>query len=247
MGHSAGAPEIIDAHVAAIVQRLIGMGSAAAATQAQRYFRTGPGEYGEGDKFLGVRVPALRGLAVELREESADVAWQLLTSEWHEARLFALILLVRIYERGDTNIQKKIYTAYLKHTRFINNWDLVDSSAAPIVGHWLADKDRAPLTKLAASASLWERRIAMIATYHFIKAGNGDETLRIATLLLHNSEDLIHKAVGWMLREVGQRVSREVEERFLKQHYQTMPRTMLRYAIEHFPEAQRKRYLAGTI
>lgn len=226
------------------------LGSASAAAFAQRFFKTGAGEYGEGDAFLGIRVPVLRAFARDMKDAGIEVALPLLKSSWHEARAVALMLLVRLYERGDAETQKRIFDLYLKSTKFINNWDLVDMSAARIAGSWLDGKPalrKRILTRLAKSTSLWERRIAILATYHYIKQGNVAETLRIAQLLLKDKEDLIHKAVGWMLREVGQRVSEKEEENFLQRHYRDMPRTMLRYAIERFAEPKRKRYLAGLV
>ena len=200
--------------------------------------------------FLGIRVPALRALVRDLKGAGLEVALPLLKSGWHEARAVGLMLLVRLYQRGDEITQKRIYALYLRCTRFINNWDLVDMSAEHIVGSWLADKPalrETVLTRLAKSKSLWERRIAILATFHYIKQGNIAETLRVAQLLLKDEEDLIQKAVGWMLREVGKRVSEKEEEKFLKRHYREMPRTMLRYAIERFAEPKRTRYLAGLI
>jgi 3-methyladenine DNA glycosylase AlkD len=158
----------------------------------------------------------------------------------------ALLILVRAYARGDQSAKKIIYKLYLKNSRFVNNWDLVDASAEHIVGAFLLDKKKKPLTVLAKAKDLWERRIAIMATFHFIKRGAFAETLKIAGILLSDKEDLIHKAVGWMLREIGKRDIR-VEERFLTEHYKKMPRTMLRYAIERFPEPQRQRYLRGEI
>ena len=212
------------------------------AAGAQRFFKTGKGEYGEGDRFLGVTVPDLRRIARECQELPLREVRRLLTSEWHEERLLALLILMRQFERGDQHAKDTIYDAYLRSTRHINNWDLVDCSAPRIVGSYLAGRNRAPLRQLAKSSSLWERRMAIIATFHFIREGEFDETLRIAEMLLGDRHDLIHKAVGWMLREVGSR-DRAVEERFLDQHAAAMPRTMLRYAIEKFPEPLRKRYL----
>jgi 3-methyladenine DNA glycosylase AlkD len=233
-----------------ILARLTSLGDAAAAEFAQRFFKTGPGEYGEGDKFIGVRVPVLRQVARDLRGAGIEVALPLLKSSWHEARLLALFLLVNLYSRADESTRKRIFDLYLKSTKFINGWDLVDSSAAHIVGAWLADKAgerKKILTRLAKSDSLWERRIAMLATYHYIVKGEYRETFRIAEILIKDNEDLIHKAVGWMLREVGQRIGEDREESFLKEHYQSMPRTMLRYAIERFAEPKRKKYLAGLV
>lgn len=208
------------------------------------YFRTGPGEYGEGDRFLGIRIPVLRALVREYRGVSIDTLAVLLRSEWHEARLFALLLLVDAYRRADAETRESIYRLYLENTRYVNNWDLVDSSAPYIVGPHLEERDRSVLDRLARSEVLWERRIAMLATQHFIRQGEFVTTLRIANLLVKDEHDLIHKAVGWMLREVGNR-DREAEEVFLQRHHRTMPRTMLRYAIEKFPPDLRQRYLRG--
>jgi 3-methyladenine DNA glycosylase AlkD len=232
-----------------VLANLSVLADAAKARVAQGFFKTGAGEYGEVDQFLGIRLPVLRGLARDFRDVGLDVALPLLKSSWHEARSLGLMLMIKIFQRGvqsgDEATQKKIYDLYLKHTDFINNWDLVDLSAEHIVGRWLADKSRAPLTKLAKSKSVWERRIAILATFHYIKKGDYAETLRIARLLLKDEEDLIQKAVGWMLREVGKRVSQEAEESFLQRYYREMPRTMLRYAIERFAEPKRKAYLRG--
>ena len=239
--------------VATSAQTLVALtklGSASAAAFAQRFFKTGVGQYGEGDAFLGIRVPVLRALVRDMKDAGIEVALPLLKSSRHEARAVALMLLVRLYERGDARTQKRIFDLYIKSTKFINNWDLVDMSAAQIVGGWLTDKPtmrKSVLTRLAKSASLWERRIAILATFHYIKQGDVAETLRIAKLLLKDEEDLIHKAVGWMLREVGKRAGEKEEENFLKRHYREMPRTMLRYAIERFSEPKRKRYLAGLV
>lgn len=235
---------------AAIVSSLVRLGSREASAISQRYFKTGKGEYGEGDKFLGIRVPVLRAEARAIKEATVEVALPLLESGWHEVRAMGLMLLVRAYNKGSPESRERIYKLYLANTRFINNWDLVDMSAEHIVGAWLADKPREEkrvLARLARSKSLWERRIAMLATLHKIKRGDAGAALDIATLLLNDDEDLIHKAVGWMLREVGQRVGLAAEEGFLKAHYQDMPRTMLRYAIERFPEGKRRRYLKGLV
>jgi 3-methyladenine DNA glycosylase AlkD len=168
----------------------------------------------------------------------------LLKSEYHEIRLFALLLLVAYFAKADAAGQEKIHRLYLKHTRYINNWDLIDSSAPYIVGGYLHDKDRSILYELARSKSLWERRIAVMATFWFIRDEQYDDALRIAAQLLNDPEDLIHKAVGWMLREIGKR-DKTTESVFLKAHYRDMPRTMLRYAIERFSPAERQRYLSG--
>jgi 3-methyladenine DNA glycosylase AlkD len=212
----------------------------------QRFFKTGPGQYGEGDLFRGIRVPELRRLSRAHQEIPLDQAERLLHSAYHEDRLLALLILVRKYARADEAGQAAIYDLYMSNTQFINNWDLVDSSAEHIVGVYLSDRGRKPLDRLARSRSIWERRIAILATFHFIRRGEFDATLRIAERLLRDEEDLIHKAVGWMLREVGKRDIKK-EEEFLRAHYRQMPRTMLRYAIEKFPEDKRQRYLKGTI
>jgi 3-methyladenine DNA glycosylase AlkD len=212
----------------------------------QRFFKTGPGEYGEGDRFIGVKVPGLRAVCRECRGLPLSQVRTMLRSPVHEERALALMILVDAFPRADAAEQRKIYDFYLEHTKYINNWDLVDLSAGQIVGGWLRGKSKAPLTKLARSKSLWERRIAIIATFDGIRIGEYDETFRIADLLLRDSHDLIHKAVGWLLREVGKRDG-AAERRFLRTRYKTMPRTMLRYAIEKFPEAERKKYLRGEI
>jgi 3-methyladenine DNA glycosylase AlkD len=213
---------------------------------ALRYFKTGPGEYAEGDRFLGIRAPVLRQLAKEYQDIKLTEAKQLLRSSFHEERVLALLVLVRIYSKGDEAAKKKIYELYLENTRFINNWDLVDVSAPQIVGHYLTERSKKPLYSLAKSRSLWERRISIIATAYFIKLGQFTETIKISEILLTDKEDLIHKAVGWMLREIGKR-SILTEEEFLNRHYKHMPRTMLRYAIEKFPESKRQSYLKGLI
>ena len=225
---------------------LYALADPADAIHLQRFFKTAPGEYGAGDKFLGLRVPALRKLVRDYRQLNDADALEMLASSWHEERLLALMLLVDGYDRGDESRRARIHRAYLEHTRYINNWDLVDASAEHIVGPHLEAREIALLEQLARSDDIWERRIAIISTFHFIKRNEFAPTLKIARLLLEDSHDLIHKAVGWMLREVGKR-DRRVEDAFLKKHYKKMPRTMLRYAIERHPETLRKRYLAGTV
>jgi 3-methyladenine DNA glycosylase AlkD len=211
------------------------------------FFKTGPGDYGAGDRFLGVSVPDLRKLSREFAALPHDSVLRLLASPWHEERLLALIILVNAFDRGTPPDQKRIVADYLASTRYINNWDLVDCSASQIVGaHVARMRSTALLRRLSRSKSLWERRIAMIATYHFIKKGEMEPALEIAEQLVGDDHDLIQKAVGWMLREVGKR-DLAAEERFLKRHCRTMPRTALRYAIEKFPEARRRQYLRGTI
>lgn len=213
------------------------------AQHSQRFFKTGPGEYGENDIFLGIRVPDVRKVAKKFSELSLKETEQLLHSEYHESRLCALIILVSKCKKGDEGLRKKIYELYLRNTGYINNWDLVDTSAEHIVGSYLMDRDRKVLYQLAKSNSLWERRIAIMSTFHFIKNNDFRDTLLIAEELLYDTHNLIHKAVGWMLREVGNK-DLEKEEMFLQKHIQKMPRTMLRYAIEKFPEEKRQKYLA---
>ncbi len=212
----------------------------------QGFFKTGPGEYGDGDIFLGVVVPDIRTVAKEFRDAPLGEITTLLASTIHEERLLALLMLVSAYTRADDSLKRKIYSLYLKNTKYINNWDLVDLSAPNIVGAYLLDKSRKPLYAFAKSKDLWKRRIAILATFQFIKQNDFDDSLGIAKILLSDDHDLLHKAVGWMLREVGKR-SLPVEEKFLRQHYRKMPRTMLRYAIERFSEGKRQRYLGGKI
>ena len=212
----------------------------------QRFFKTGAGQYGEGDRFLGLRVPQVRTLARAHRDLERKPLIELLHSQWHEERLLALLILVEQYRRGTEAEREAIHTTYLANTRFINNWDLVDSSAEHIVGAHLDPQRLEGLEELARSSSIWERRIAIMATFHWIKRGVFEPALHIAERLVHDDHDLIHKAVGWMLREVGKR-DRACEESFLRKHHRTMPRVMLRYALEHFPETQRRAWLHGEI
>ncbi len=234
----------------------------------QRFFKTGKGEYGEGDIFLGIVVPEQRKIAKKHPDLTLEEIQKLLSSKIHEHRLTSLFILINKYKKAeDDKEKKKIFDFYLKNTKNINNWDLIDLSAPNIIGNYLLDKDkwdsrstenkrgagnkggigntnkRAILHKLARSKSLWEKRIAILATFEFIKNGEYEDTLKISEILLNDKHDLIHKGVGWMLREVGKRVSPEKEEEFLKKHYKGMPRTMLRYAIERFPEDKRRYYL----
>jgi 3-methyladenine DNA glycosylase AlkD len=228
--------------VADIRRQLHAHASPGDAAILQRFFKTGPGGYGEGDRFIGVRVPAMRQICRTSARASLATIRTLLRSPVHEERSLALMLLVQLFARAGEDDRRVIYDTYLANTRYINNWDLVDLSAGPIVGGWLAGRSHAPLTRLARSASLWERRIAIVATFHGIKRGELDETFRIARLLLEDRHDLIHKAVGWMLREAGKRDTAALRT-FLDEHGRVMPRTMLRYAIEKFPERERKKYL----
>lgn len=213
---------------------------------ARWFFKTGKGEYGEGDAFLGLKVDVQRRIAKEFRTLDPRTIEALLRSRYHEERQIALFILVDQYTHGDAVEQAAIYDFYFAHIDRINNWDLVDCSAYKIVGRHLFNRPKDILVALAKSKNLWERRIAVIATLEFIAHGQFATTLRIAKTLLHDEHDLIHKAVGWALREVGNR-SRATEEEFLRKHYRVMSRTMLRYAIEKFPERLRKAYLAGRV
>ena len=233
--------------VAAIRARLRSLADPRVAAGSRGFFKTKPGEYGHGDRFLGLRVPALRRLAREFRAAPLDTSLALLRSPFHEERLLALLMLVDRYARATAAERRRVYEAYLRHVpEHVNNWDLVDSSAHLIVGAHLEHRDRAVLHELARSPHLMSRRVAIIATLWFIRRGSFHETLAIAELLLDDREDLIHKAAGWMLREVGNR-DPAVAARFLSRHCRRMPRTMLRYAIEKLPERARRAYLAGTI
>lgn len=219
-------------------------GDLSVAEHSSRFFKTGAGQYGEGDLFLGIRVPRIRAFAKKYKALPLREVLRVLRSPYHEERLLALIMLVNSFAKADDDQREGIFNSYLENTKYVNGWDLVDSSAHQIVGGYLLDKKRDSLLELSRSSSLWERRISIIATYHFIKKEQYHDTLRISRLLLEDEEDLIHKAVGWMLREVGNR-DRSVEEDFLVKYYKFMPRTMLRYAIEKFDERERKSYLRG--
>lgn len=207
-----------------------------------RFFKTGKGEYGEGDVFLGITVPQQRKVAKKYPDLTLKQLQNLLSSKIHEYRLTALFILINKYRKADEKDKKEIFNFYLQNTKNINNWDLVDASAEYILGDYLSEKNKTTLYKLAKSNNLWERRVAIMATFKFIKNNRFQNTLKIAKILLKDKHDLIHKAVGWMLRETGKR-DRKAEEIFLKKHYQKMPRTMLRYAIEKFPDNKRKFYL----
>ena len=222
------------------------LGNKEVAENSQKFFKTGKGQYGEGDRFLGIRVPVLRKLAKKYRGISIDETSLLLKSEFHEERMLSLFILIDIFKKAKREDKKTVYNLYLDNTKFINNWDLVDCSAEHIVGAYLRRIKKQPIYNLANSEILWERRISIISTFHFIKNNEFVDSLKISKILLHDEEDLIHKAVGWMLREIGKR-DIEAEERFLRKYYNGMPRTMLRYAIEKFPEEKRKRYLKGEV
>lgn len=209
-----------------------------------RFFKTGPGEYGEGDVFIGIRVPAIRKVAKDFKTLPLADIESLLHSKIHEERLLALMIMSLQFEKSDAAARKRIFDLYLANTRWINNWDLVDLSSPRIVGGFLADRSRRPLHRLAKSSNLWERRISIVATHWFIRQGDFQDTLTIADVLLRDEHDLIHKAVGWMLREVGKRDETVLEE-YLLDRYRAMPRTMLRYAIERFPEKNGRRISRG--
>jgi 3-methyladenine DNA glycosylase AlkD len=223
-----------------------GLADPSKAAVLRRFFKTGPGEYGEGDRFLGLTVPKIRALVRTFREAPVPVIRGLIRSAIHEERLLGLLLLVERYQRGDAAERERAYRLYLRSFPRINNWDLVDATAEHVVGAHLASRSTIPLRAWARSGDLWTRRIAIVSTFHLIRKNRFAETLAVARLLLRDPHDLIHKAVGWMLREVGKR-DRAAEERFLKSHYRQMPRTMLRYAIERFPERTRLAYLKGTL
>lgn len=210
------------------------------------FFKTGPGEYGEGDIFLGIAVPQIRSIAKECQNLEHRCVVELLHSSIHEERLLALLIFVLQYQSGDNKMKLKTYKAYLANTKYINNWDLVDLSAANIVGDFLMHKNKFVLYLLANSNMLWEKRISIVATFYFIRKNKFNTTLKIVKILLKDKHDLIHKACGWMLREVGKR-DELIEKRFLNKFYKIMPRTMLRYAIEKFPQKTRRAYLKGKI
>jgi 3-methyladenine DNA glycosylase AlkD len=230
--------------VAAIKAKLRAAADARVAESSRRFFKSEPGGYGYGDRFLGIRVPALRRAAREFHAAPLSVAFALLRSPFHEERLAALFMLVERFERGTQAEQQRIYERYLEHVpKRVNNWDLVDSSAPCIAGAYLSQRPRGVLYELARSPNIWCRRVAIMATFWFLRHGQFDDTLALAELLLDDREDLIHKAVGWMLREVGNR-DRAAAEAFVRRHASRMPRTMLRYAIEKYPERARRAHLA---
>jgi len=212
----------------------------------RRFFKTAPGQYAEGDIFSGIKVPVQRMIAKQFNDVSLNETQKALKSEIHEERLIALFILISKFKKTEEAERKKIVDIYLKNRKHVNNWDLVDLSAPKLLGEWLFDKDKEILFKLAKSKILWDRRISILSTFKFIQCGEFVTTLRLAKILLNDEHDLIHKAVGWMLREIGKR-DLQFEEDFLKEHYHIMPRTMLRYAIEKFPEPKRKAYLQGNI
>jgi len=233
-----------DRSLKSLLDELAGLANDEYAAVARSFFKTGPGEYSEGDVFRGIRVPQLRKVAREYTGLGYRDLQKLIQSKYHEDRLAALLILILKYRKADEIEQERIFRFYVSNMIHVNNWDLVDLSAEHVIGAWLHDRNKQPLGDWARSDSLWERRIAIVSTFHFIRKNEFGETLRIAGILLNDEHDLIHKAVGWMLREVGKRDTAVLEE-FLGEHYQRMPRTMLRYAIERFPEEKRQAYLTS--
>jgi 3-methyladenine DNA glycosylase AlkD len=225
-----------------VTRKLRSLASPVVAQSSARFFKTGPGQYGEGDVFLGIKVPTLRTVSREFQSLPLEEVRLLLHSPIHEERHLALMILVLKVAKSNEAHRRDLFNFYLENKKFINNWDLVDCSAPKIVGGYLVDKSRKPLLQLTKSKSLWDRRIAIVSTQHFIRLDDFADTLAISMMLLNDEEDLIHKATGWMLREVGKKAP-AVLKAFLDQHGAAMPRTMLRYAIEKFPQDQRRAYL----
>ncbi|MFA4855485.1 MAG: DNA alkylation repair protein [archaeon] len=232
--------------MASLKQEIAALANARCAAAMQRYFKTGKGEYGEGDKFLGLTIGQQREIAKSHKGIALQQLAPLMQSGIHEERLVALLILVEKFSKAGEEEKRKIFDFYFENMAGVNNWDLVDLTAPKIVGAFLLDKDRKMLYRLAKSQIIWEKRIAIMATLAFIKEKDFKDTFAIAELFLNDKHDLIHKAVGWMIRETGNR-DLAAEEAFLKKHYGKMPRTMLRYAIEKFPEEKRLAYLKGTI
>ena len=228
--------------IATINSRLETLADEPTAVILRRFFKTGPGEYGEGDRFRGIRVPELRKLCKEFRHAGVEVISELLDSPWHEDRMLALLLLIERYRASSERGREALYAFYCNRTGRINNWDLVDVTCPHIVGRHLESRDRSALYRFAESPSLWERRIAIVSTFHFIRNNDFCDTLALAERLLADPEELLHKATGWMLREVGKR-DQQTLETFLDRFVAVMPRTALRYAIERLPEEQRLAYL----
>ena len=217
------------------------------ANHSKKFFKTGKGEYGYGDIFLGVRTPQIRSIAKKNISISTTEMKTLIKSKYHEERLLGLIILANKYSKDkDEKVRNQLYKIYVSSFKYVNNWDLVDVTCPHVIGKHLMDKERSILYSWARSEDLWTKRIAIVSTHWFIRKNDLDDTFKIAEILLNDEHDLIHKAVGWMLREAGKR-DLEKEEIFLKKHYKNMPRTMLRYSIEKFPEPKRQKYLKGTI
>lgn len=230
-----------------ITSDLKALGNPDKAAHLSRFFKTGKGQYGEGDLFIGVTVPEQRNVVKKYQTADLETLEKLICSPFHEIRLTAILILLSKYEKEkETEVRKTYVDFYITHTPYINNWDLVDLSCYKLLGHWLADKDRNILYEWAVCDDLWKQRISIVSCMHFIRKGDFHDCLAISDLLIHHPHDLIHKAVGWLLRETGKK-DRAVLTGFLNNRYKTMPRTMLRYAIEHFPETERKKYLNSEI
>ncbi len=230
-----------------IVKELESVAKKTKAEDPQKFFKTGKGEYGEGDIFAGITVPEIRDICKRhYKEMSLDDVEFFIQHKIHEYRLFGLLILTYMWKKAEKEKKTEIYTLYVNNLKYINNWDLVDLSAPNIVGEYLLDRDHSFLYELVNSNDLWKQRVAIVSTAAFIRNMDFDDTLKISELLLHHEHDLIQKAVGWMLREVGKR-NQIVEEKFLRKYYKDMPRTMLRYAIERFEEEKRQRYLKGLV
>ena len=234
----------------ALIQGVMALGDAAQAENISRFFKTGVGEYGEGDRFLGIKVPVTRSVVKEYWKGcSWDDLEECLASEWHEVRLAGLLALVQRFHHAkkDPAEQQRCVDFYLNHLSAVNNWDLVDLSCYEILGTWYLTHDAAPLYTLAREGrTIWEQRIGIVSTMMFLRHGRLDDTYAIADILLHHPHDLIHKAVGWLLREAGKRDETRLRQ-FLATRYRTMPRTMLRYAIEKFPAADRQAFLSAEV
>ena len=228
-----------------LLQSLKQKGTPEKAAILSKFFKTGKGQYGEGDKFLGLPVPLIRETIRPFRNMPMSEILELLHSEWHEARLAAVLLMAWQFSHSDEKTQEKIFNSYLGNSKYINNWDLVDLSCPAIIGNWLLKRDRHILRTLAKSKLLWDRRIAMVSCISFIREGENKDAFEIAEMLLNDREELIHKATGWMLRETMKHCGEAGLLAFLEQNYSRLPRVTLRYAIEKFPEEKRKKFLKG--
>jgi 3-methyladenine DNA glycosylase AlkD len=213
------------------------------AKNLQWFFKTGKGEYAEGDLFLGLTSPQLKDIAKKFKDLDFKDLSELIKSKHHEERMLALVILKNRFAKADEKLRKQIFDFYIKNRKYINNWDLVDVNVPGVIGAYLENKDKLILYKFTKSKSIWDKRIAMLSCFYYICKGDCKDALKIAEILKNDEHDLIHKAVGWMLREVGKRCGKKFEEEFLKKYYKTMPRTMLRYAIERFPEKERQKWL----
>lgn len=225
-----------------IITELQSVADSEKANHLQRFFKTKPGQYGEGDLFLGITVPIIRDIAKANKQTPVSELQKLLRNKYHEIRLCALLITVEQYKKAGEEVKKELFDFYLKHTDYINNWDLVDLSCPEIVGGYLLNKERSILYQLAENHHLWEQRIAIVSTQKFIRNNDFGDTFELTKKLINHSHDLIHKAMGWMLREVGKR-DRETLTDFLEEYTTQLPRTTLRYAIEHYPESQRQHFL----